>query len=86
MSNYDTEQIIIFQPYMAGFLKRIQTERALVCVRLEDRSPLHRLQAEGYAGLEKIEFVRAERLFKEKAGAEAEVVKWRGERDNLQAS
>ena len=37
MSNYDTEQIIIFQPYMAGILKRIQTERALVCVRLDKK-------------------------------------------------
>jgi c-di-GMP-binding flagellar brake protein YcgR len=34
MSDYDTEQIIAFLPYMAGILKRIYTQRALVCVRI----------------------------------------------------
>lgn len=34
MSDYDTEQIITFQPYMAAILKRIHSERALVCVRI----------------------------------------------------
>ncbi len=34
----------------------------------------------------KIEFERAERLFKQKAGAETDVVKWRGERDVARAA
>jgi len=42
----------------------------------------------GQAQLEraKIELDRAERLFEQKAGAEAEVVKWRGERDVAKAA
>lgn len=34
MSHYDTEQIITFQPYIAGILKRIHSERALISVRI----------------------------------------------------
>jgi c-di-GMP-binding flagellar brake protein YcgR len=34
MADYDTEQIIAFLPYMASILKRVQVERAMVCVRI----------------------------------------------------
>ncbi len=42
--------------------------------------------AEAQVNRAKIEFKRAERLFKQKAGAETDVVKWRGERDVARAA
>lgn len=57
----------------------------------EYRAALHAAQAEvesAQAQLQraKIELERAKRLFEQKAGAEAEVVKWRGERDVARAA
>jgi RND family efflux transporter MFP subunit len=42
--------------------------------------------AEAQVKRAKIEFERAQRLFKQKAGAETDVVKWRGERDVARAA
>ncbi len=42
--------------------------------------------AEAQVKRAEIEFKRAERLFKQKAGAETDVVKWRGERDIARAA
>ena len=38
MASYDTEQIIVFQPYMASILKRVLGERALISVRIGKQS------------------------------------------------
>ena len=41
MSESETEQIITYQPYMAGILRRIHTERALISVRIGKEQPLY---------------------------------------------